>query len=553
MPQCFWFGSWLWYIADVFFGCQRAKPLSSQDPRRSRWSHGPKSVGHSQMEHAFIRWLGWGLTERTGSVWTAMNNPNLEEGRNPRAVTTGKRKILRTIRLFFLQGWAWYRGNYIGSIGRLAAFFAWPDISSIQQQLTSKRTWWFERDRHFHLRRQDGAIHLQKPPSQFKTAKPPTCSKVQSLKLLTYNCQSLGRGSSRLQELVEDMSNVNVTVAALQGTRWQSDNPRSEWVVKGRFGKPLFFAFSWGRPNNNTMLGVQLLISCSLMQHAHVHTRFDPPKGLAGRLGGVRVLSRTPGCELDELFVVAYAPQEGDAVSHAVFSKLCWRLCMGFPNVLACGCLVISMPMSVLTWTVCQLACTGVTLWQTIMGQRLSMHVKHLALLLPTHSAGVAALGGHLMVKLVIALISLLYHRSFVAGYAVVTWIKSWVEGGKCRLSEITGLLRSLPCCLLHGFYFIGKLIRCVGINMPCKLRLMTCRLAMLFWLIAKQLLVMNQRWIMTIWAETLLKPTGLECKLDCMKLLAIILPWGPVKRRLSFYPPPLTCSCKSVLLSRTG
>ena len=261
-----------------------------------------------------------------------MNNPNLEEGRNPRAVTTGKRKILRTIRLFFLQGWAWYRGNYIGSIGRLAAFFAWPDISSIQQQLTSKRTWWFERDRHFHLRRQDGAIHLQKPPSQFKTAKPPTCSKVQSLKLLTYNCQSLGRGSSRLQELVEDMSNVNVTVAALQGTRWQSDNPRSEWVVKGRFGKPLFFAFSWGRPNNNTMLGVQLLISCSLMQHAHVHTRFDPPKGLAGRLGGVRVLSRTPGCELGELFVVAYAPQEGDAVSHAVFFQALLEIVHGVPK-----------------------------------------------------------------------------------------------------------------------------------------------------------------------------------------------------------------------------
>ena len=261
-----------------------------------------------------------------------MNEPNLEEGRNPRAAPTSKRRILRTIRLFFLQGWAWYRGNYIGSIGRLAAFFAWPDISSIQQQLASKRMWWFERDCHFHLRRQDGAIHLQKPPRQPNTIKPPTPCQVQSLKLLTYNCQSLGRGSSRLQELAEDMSNVNVTVAALQGTRWQSDNPRSEWVVKNRFGKPLFLAFSWGRPRNNATLGVQLLLSCSLMQHARVHTRFDPPRGLLGRIGGVRVLSRTPGCETDELFVVAYAPQETDDVSREVFFQALLEIVHGVPK-----------------------------------------------------------------------------------------------------------------------------------------------------------------------------------------------------------------------------
>jgi hypothetical protein len=60
------------------------------------------------------------------------------------------------------------------------------------------------------------------------------------------------------------------------------------------------------------MLGVQLLVSQELLQHAHVHTRFDPPRGLAGRCGGLRVVSRQQGSNLDELFITAYAPQATD-------------------------------------------------------------------------------------------------------------------------------------------------------------------------------------------------------------------------------------------------
>ena len=251
-----------------------------------------------------------------------MQDPNSEVGRNLRAPATRKRSIMRTIRLFFLQGWAWYRGNYIGDIGRLAAFFAWPDIQEVQQKLTAKRTWWFERDRHFHLRRQDGIVHLNRPQGGHTPERPSARVHVNQLKLLTYNCQSLGHGSSRLQELASDMHTVGVTVAALQGTRWKSDQPRGEWILRGRDSKPLYHAFSWGRPTSNTMLGVQLLVRYELLQHAHVHTRFDPPRGLHGRLGGLRIVSRNQSHEIDELFVVAYAPQESDDTRDAFFQAL---------------------------------------------------------------------------------------------------------------------------------------------------------------------------------------------------------------------------------------
>ena len=233
-------------------------------------------------------------------------------GRNNRAPATCKRSILRTIRLFFLQGWAWYRGNLVADVGRLAALFSWDDISLAHDKLASRRTWWFERDCHFHLRRQDGVVHLQRPSNDTQRSSRQTELRIQKLHLLTYNCQSLGYGAARLQELAEDMHKTGVTVAALQGTRWKSDDPRSEWVIRCRKGDAKYHCFSWGKPSTNQMLGVQLLVSHRLLQHATVHTRFDPPRGLHGRLGGLHVVSREPGFEVDELFITAYGPQERD-------------------------------------------------------------------------------------------------------------------------------------------------------------------------------------------------------------------------------------------------
>lgn len=71
------------------------------------------------------------------------------------------------------------------------------------------------------------------------------------------------------------------------------------------------------------MLGVQLLVSHSLLLllHAHVHTRFDPPRGLHGRLGGVRLVSREAGMEMDDLFISAYAPQERDDETRQLFHQ----------------------------------------------------------------------------------------------------------------------------------------------------------------------------------------------------------------------------------------
>ena len=253
-------------------------------------------------------------------------------GRNNRAPATCKRSILRTIRLFFLQGWAWYRGNLVADVGRLAALFSWDDISLAHDKLASRRTWWFERDYHFHLRRQDGVVHLQRPSNDTQRSSRQTELRIQKLHLLTYNCQSLGYGTARLQELAEDMHKTGVTVAALQGTRWKSDDPRSECVIRCRKGDAKYHCFSWGKPSTNQMLGVQLLVSHRLLQHATVHTRFDPPRGLHGRLGGLRVVSREPGFEVDELFITAYGPQEGDDDLRQIFYQALLEIVHAVPK-----------------------------------------------------------------------------------------------------------------------------------------------------------------------------------------------------------------------------
>ena len=137
-----------------------------------------------------------------------------------------------------------------------------------------------------------------------------------TLKLLTYNCQSLGKGIARLQELTEDLRSLGVHVAGLQGTRWRSQEGRSEFPVRGFSGATHYHCYSWGRPSTNAMLGVQILIHSSLLNHAYIHTRFDPPRGQLGRLGAVRIVGRESGTEMDDLFVCAYAPQETDDVAH---------------------------------------------------------------------------------------------------------------------------------------------------------------------------------------------------------------------------------------------
>ena len=153
---------------------------------------------------------------------------NIQQDRNTHALVTVKRSIKRALRQFFLQGWTRYHGHLINTSDRLAAFFPRPDIEFVRAQINAKRNWWFERDTHFHLRRQDGAVHLTAPTrcprgtrSVHKSATLPC------LKLLSYNCQSLGRQSTRLQELCEDMHSKEIAIAALQGTRWSSAEPRS--------------------------------------------------------------------------------------------------------------------------------------------------------------------------------------------------------------------------------------------------------------------------------------------------------------------------------------
>ena len=256
------------------------------------------------------------------SIPPVLQYPHHQHGRNPHALVIVKRSIKRVLRQFFLQSWTRYRGHLIETVDRLIAFFPVPDINQVKGQISAKRHWWFERDPHFHLRRQDGVVHLRRPLAMPEPRRAP-CT-MPCLKLVSYNCQSLGRGSSRLQELCEDLGSQDITVAALQGTRWRSAAPRSEWPVRAFSAGSTYTCFSWGRTQANRMLGVALLVRICLLQRCHVHTRFDPPAGLHGRLGGIRLVSRQAGAELDELFLCTYAPQESEDVHirHGFFQAI---------------------------------------------------------------------------------------------------------------------------------------------------------------------------------------------------------------------------------------
>lgn len=246
-----------------------------------------------------------------------MHRLRQHQSRNHHVHTTVKRSVKRALRLFFLQGWIQYRGHLISTVDRLAAFFHAHGIEFVRGQINAKRHWWYERDSHFHLRRQDGVVHLERQHLRNRRRDvEDSMQHLARLKLLTFNCQSLGKGIARLQELTEDLRSLGVHVAGLQGTRWRSQEGRSEFPVRGFSGATHYHCYSWGRPSTNAMLGVQILIHSSLLNHAYIHTRFDPPRGQLGRLGAVRIVGRESGTEMDDLFVCAYAPQETDDVAH---------------------------------------------------------------------------------------------------------------------------------------------------------------------------------------------------------------------------------------------
>eukprot|EP00435_Cladocopium_sp_Y103_P014774 s720_g3.t1 len=145
------------------------------------------------------------------------------------------------------------------------------------------------------------------------------------LKMITYNCKSLGHTNARLVEIAEDLHARGIHVAALQSTCWRRDQVRSEWTVKNRTGHPLFHCFSWGRSARIVQTGVLLLLSCNFFAKEHVTWRIDPDNAHnAGRVGGVRVVNRTSTHLNDHTFLVAYAPQEtaADEDKHHFFTQV---------------------------------------------------------------------------------------------------------------------------------------------------------------------------------------------------------------------------------------
>ena len=239
---------------------------------------------------------------------------------NLRAGPARKRAVLRALRHFYLWGWVRYRGQLIQQESHLAAFFPKETVAAVRAILGTGRKWWFQQDPLLPFRRNDGHVHL---PQRCATS-PAACSSGLTLRLLTYNCRTLGFTQARLVEIAEDLVVRGIHVAALQSTCWKQDQVRNEWIVKGRHGQQLFHCISWRRDPRNVQSGVLLLLSCAVFDKSHFLWRLDPGHGADGRFGGVRVVDRKSRQPHDHTFITAYAPQETatDDEKQAFFTQL---------------------------------------------------------------------------------------------------------------------------------------------------------------------------------------------------------------------------------------
>ena len=248
-----------------------------------------------------------------------MQHPTTASG-NLRAGPARKRAVLRALRHFYLWGWVRYHGQLIQQESHLAAFFPKESVAAVKAILGTGRKWWYQQDPLLPFRRNDGQVHLP----QRSSATPAACTQGLTLRMLTYNCRTLGYTQARLVEIAEDLHVRGIHVAALQCTCWKQDQVRHEWIVKGRHGQQLFHCISWRRDPSNVQTGVLLLLSCAVFDKAHIIWRLDPGHSAEGRFGGVRVVDRKSRQPHDHTFITAYAPQEtaADEEKQVFFTQL---------------------------------------------------------------------------------------------------------------------------------------------------------------------------------------------------------------------------------------
>ena len=267
-----------------------------------------------------------------------MQHPTTASG-NLRAGPARKRAVLRALRHFYLWGWVRYHGQLIQQESHLAAFFPKESVAAVKAILGTGRKWWYQQDPLLPFRRNDGQVHLP----QRSSATPAACTQGLTLRMLTYNCRTLGYTQARLVEIAEDLHVRGIHVAALQCTCWKQDQVRHEWIVKGRHGQQLFHCISWRRDPSNVQTGVLLLLSCAVFDKAHIIWRLDPGHSAEGRFGGVRVVDRKSRQPHDHTFITAYAPQETAADEEKqVFSLNCSKHFMDYLHEHEYGYSVIS-------------------------------------------------------------------------------------------------------------------------------------------------------------------------------------------------------------------
>ena len=225
---------------------------------------------------------------------------------NPRTDSAKKRAIWRALRHYFLQGWTRYHGHLIQQDSRLSAYFPKEAIATVRELFANKRKWWYQQDPLLQFRRNDHQVHLPTVPKQRVLS----YGRAGTLRLLTYNCRSLGISNARLVEIAEDLHTRGIHAAAIQGTCWKHTSHRSEWKLHTRNGKPIYHCISWGKGAQDPHAGTLLLLHVDRFVASHIVERFDPAKRWAGRIGGIRYIDRANKHPADHTFITAYAPQE---------------------------------------------------------------------------------------------------------------------------------------------------------------------------------------------------------------------------------------------------
>ena len=212
----------------------------------------------------------------------------------------GKCTARRRIRQYFMTGTTTWKRNTITDDRALARFFDPQVIFQVRTKLHIHRSW--------------------RTPAKVTKSELVEQTQVTELSIASWNPDTLNHG-----KLERFLTYFDADIIIFQGTRLRmrtmprdgkaKDDTitpvRSEWCSRG------YKFFSWGWNNgefSNHACGVLIAIREATVGAGQIVQRYDPPRSMAGRLGGIRVKNWQAHGDLTIL--AGYAPQENGPSEH---------------------------------------------------------------------------------------------------------------------------------------------------------------------------------------------------------------------------------------------